>query len=435
MIIFLYIFLVTVLVLLLYDYKTGIITSLMAVTNFGEFIYVNPNLDIGDFGGMGKVFFMDIFWLAVIIVIFLKRDKLYLLNYQWSLLIFSFLCLIALIIPFLISSFTIKDLISVIRPLGNFLFLPYFVLTITDIKAFNFFERTIVVIATVFIGIQCYEFILQKRIPVRLLEEYNVFYSEDPFSVEFGGVKTGYIWSRIGCLLPFNLLFGCYYFFSERKSYGLFLIGIYLLAIMISLSRIWIIGFGFFLIVSTVFLLLSKENKNYILIKLFSLVASFAALGVILIFASSTFSQIFDIFLLRIDSINDLANKTDSSFLGREYILMQMMNVWMEYPVFGAGFSTITRKLTTNDLGFPNLVTIFGGAGIIMIFVFLKEFYNNVKPLIKNYYILFVSLISVMLMITFMSLFSIDMFYYNSTGAMLFAIGNIILNIGKENPE
>ncbi|MEO8209747.1 MAG: O-antigen ligase family protein [bacterium] len=433
--IFLYIFLVSVLVLLLYDYRTGIITSLMIVTNFGEFVYVNPNLDIGDFGGMGKVFFMDLFWIAVIIVIFLKRDKLYLLNYRLSLLILSFLCLVALIIPFLISSFTIKDLISVIRPLGNFLFLPYFVLTITDIKAFNFFEKTIIIIATIFIGIQCYEFVFQKRIPIRLLEKYNVFYSEDPFSVEFGGVKTGYIWSRIGCLLPFNLLFGCYYFFSERKSYGLFLIGIYLLAIMISLSRIWIIGFGFFLIALTVFLLFSKEKKNYVLIKLFSLVASFAVLGIIMIFASSTFSQIFEIFLLRIHSINDLADKTDSSFLGREYTLMQMATVWMEYPVFGAGFSTITRKLTTNDLGFPNLITIFGGAGIIMIIVFLKEFYNNVKPLIKNYYILFVSLISVMMMITFMSVFSIDLFYFNSTGAMLFAVGNIILNIGKENPE
>ncbi len=109
-----------------------------------------------------------------------------------------------------------------------------------------------------------------------------------------------------------------------------------------------------------------------------------------------------------------------------------MITVWKEYPVFGAGFSVITRKLITNDLGLSNLVTIFGAAGLVMLFSFIKEFYNNIKPFIQNYYILFVSLFSVMMMITFMSIFSIDMFYFNATGAILLALGNVLLNIGKE---
>jgi O-Antigen ligase len=429
---FLYLLIIITLVLLLYNYRTGIITCLLVITNCGEFVYLNPNLEIGDFGGLGTIFFMDLFWIAVVIVLLLKADKLYLVNYRLSFLILMFLCLVALIIPFLISSFAIKDTISVIRPLGNFLFLPYFVITITDIKSLNFFEKTIVIAASVFVCIQCYEYIFQKRIPLRVFEKNSVFFGEDPYSVEFGGIRTGYIWSRIGYLLPFNLFFGCYYYFSERRNYGLYLIAIYILAIMISLSRIWIIGFGFFLLVITLFLIFKRDKKDRILVKLFTLVGSFAVVGLILIYTSSTFSNILDIFLLRINTINNLADKTDASFLSREYILMQMVNVWMEYPVFGAGFSTVTRRLTTNDLGFPNLITIFGGAGIMMMMVFLKEFYNNIKPLIQNYYILFVSLSSVMLMITFMSIFSIDMFYFNATGAILFALGNIILNIGKQ---
>lgn len=426
------ILIVAVLVLLLYNYKTGIITCLMVITNCGEFVYLNPNLEVGDFGGIGTIFFTDLFWIAVVIVILLKKDKLYLLNYRVSLTMLAILFLIAIIIPFLISSFSNKDMISVIRPLGNFLLLPYFVLTITDIKAFNFFENTIIIVASVFITIQCYEYLVQKRIPIRLFEKYSVFFGEDPYAVEFGGITTGYIWSRIGYILPFNLFFGCYYYFSERRNYGLFLLGIYILSIMISLSRIWIIGFGFFLIVITLFIIFDKQKKNRELVKLFSLIGSFLIVGVVLIFTSSTFTQIFDIFLLRINSINDLADKTDSSFLGREYSLLQMISVWIDYPFFGAGFSAITRRLITNDLGIPNLITIFGAAGVVLIISFVKEFYNNIKPLIQNYYILFVSLFSVMLMITFMSIFSIDMFYYNATGAMLLAFGNIIINIAKQ---
>jgi len=37
-----------------------------------------------------------------------------------------------------------------------------------------------------------------------------------------------------------------------------------------------------------------------------------------------------------------------------------------------------------------------------------------------------------MLMIIFMSIFSIDMFYFNATGAILMAIGNILYNISKQ---
>lgn len=435
MIILAYIFIVVVLILLLYDYRTGIITSLMVITNFGEFIYLNPNLVLGDFGGAGTIYFMDLFWISLVMVIILKRKNLSLFKYQLSFLILLFLCLISCIIPFLISSFSIKDSISVIRPLGNFLFLPYFVITITDLKGFNFFEKIILGLTFIFISVQLYEYIMQQRIPLRLLEEYSMFFAENPFSVEFAGIKTGYIWSRIGYLLPFNLFFGCYYYFTSKKIFGLFLIAVYILSIMLALSRIWIIGMGFFLLVITIFLIFKKYNENNIRLKFFSLVGSFAVLGFVLLLSSETFTKIFDIFLLRINSINDLADKTDSSFLGREYILLQMMNVWYEYPVFGTGFSTISRRLITNDLGLPNIITIFGAGGLFMFFIFMKQFYDNIKPFIKNYYILFVSLFSIMLMITFMSALSIDMFYFNATGAILFALANIILNIGEQDDD
>lgn len=427
-----YVIMIISLVLLLYDYRTGIITSFIVITNFGEFVYLNPNLEIGDFGGLGTIYFMDVFWIAVIIVILLKKEKLYLLNYKISIIIFFFLFLISVSIPFLISSFAVKDLISVIRPMGNFLFLPYFVVTITDIKALNFFEKSIVAVSTAFICIQCYEYIFQSRIPVRIFESNSVYFGEDPYALQIGSITTGYIWSRIGYLLPFNLLFGCYYYFSENRNYGLYLISIYILSIMISLSRIWIVGFGFFLIMITTLILFEKEKEKKILVKLFALLGTFVIVGTILIFTSSTFNQIFDIFLLRVNSINDLADKTDSSYISREYTLIQMIKVWSEYPIFGAGFSILSRGLITNDLGLPNLITIFGGAGVVMIIAFIKEFYGNIKPFIQNYYILFVSLFSVMMMITFMYIFSIDMFYFNATGAILFALGNVILNIGKE---
>lgn len=41
----------------------------------------------------------------------------------------------------------------------------------------------------------------------------------------------------------------------------------------------------------------------------------------------------------------------------------------------------------------------------------------------------------VMLMIIFMSIFSIDMFYYNATGALLFALANIFFNLSKQETE
>ena len=430
-----YILIIISLVLLLYDYRSGIITSLMVITNFGEFVYVNPNLEIGDFGGVGTIYFMDLFWIALLVVIFLKKDKLFLLNYKISIVILLSLFLISLIIPYLISSSSIKDTISVIRPIGNFLFLPYFVITITDIKSFNFLEKVITSLVFIFIVVQVFEYSTQKRIPVRFFEKYSVFYGEDPFAVEFGGIKTGYIWSRIGYLLPFNLFFGFYYFFKDRRNYGLLLISSYTLSIMIALSRIWIIGFVFFLIVISAFLLLKNIEELNIKTKLFGLLGSFVFIGVVLLYTSSTFNQIFDIFLLRVNSINDLADKTDSSFLGREYILLQMISVWWEYPIFGAGFSSISRRLITNDLGFPNIITIFGAAGLIMLISFMIQFYQNIKAFIKADYILFSTLASLMLMLIVMSVFSIDMFYFNATGAILFAIGNILLNIAKQEPE
>ncbi|MEZ4689416.1 MAG: O-antigen ligase family protein [Ignavibacteria bacterium] len=405
-----YVLMTVALVILLFDYRSGIVTVLMVMTNFGEIVYVNPNLEIGDFGGVGTIYFMDIFWLAVIIVIFLKKDKLVLMNYKFSVLLFAVLIMISLIIPFIINSFSIKDTISVIRPLGNFLLLPYFVVTIIDMTEFNFFEKVITVMVFVFLGVQIYEYIMQKRIPVRLFESNSMFYGEDPFSVEFGGIKTGYIWSRITYLLPFNLFFGCYYFFKEKRNYGLLLIAMYVLSVMITLSRIWIIGFAFFMIVITLFIMFGNEKKYNVRIKLFAMIGTIAFAGFVLLYTSSTFNQIFDIFLLRINSINDLADKTDSSFIGREYILLQMLSVWWEYPVFGAGFSGISRSLVTNDLGIPNLITVFGASGLVLLGSFIKQYYDNIKVFIKNDYILFVSLISVVMMITFMSIFSIDMF-------------------------
>lgn len=423
---------ITSLVLLLYNYRTGIVIVMMVITNFGEFVYVNPNLEIGDFGGIGKIFFMDIFWISLTCVLLLKSKDLFLLRYKLSLNILLALCVISAIIPFLISSFTIKDAISVIRPLGNFLLLPYFVLLIKNKDAVNFFEKTILFLVFFFIIVQVYEYIMQKRVPIRLFEKESFFYGENPFSVEFGGIKTGYIWSRIGYLLPFNLFYGCYYYFTDRKNFGLLLIAVYLLAIMIALSRIWIIGFAFFLIVLSLFLLLKRERESYVKVKLFSLIGSFALIGFILLFTSSTFNQIFDIFLLRVNSISDLADKTDASFLGREYTLLQMISVWFEYPVFGAGFSTISRRLTTNDLGFPNFITIFGFSGIVMLLFFVKQYFDNIIIFFKDYYILFVCFATVMLMIIFMSLFSIDMFYFNATGAILFALANIFYNLAKQ---
>jgi hypothetical protein len=430
-----YFIIVISLVILLFDYRSGIITSLMVITNFGEFVYVNPNLQVGDFGGIGTIYFMDLFWMALIIVLILKKDRFKLINYKITFLIFISLFVISLIIPFLISSSSIKDTISVIRPFGNLLFLPYLVVSITDIKSFNFLEKTILSMVFIFIIFQVYEYISQKRIPIRVFEDDSLFYGEDPFAVEFGGIKTGYIWSRIGYLLPFNLFFGCYYYFSEKRNYGLFLIGVYLLSIMIALSRIWIIGFAFFLIVISLFLLFKNFEDKNVKSKLFTLLGSFIVVGTILLFVSSTFNQIFDIFLLRVNSINDLADKTDSSFLGREYIIIQMISIWWEYPVFGAGFSSISRSLVTNDLGFPNILTIFGATGIFLFTVFLIQYYQNIKAFIKSDYILFVSLASIMLMIVFMSIFSIDMFYFNATGALLFATGNILFNIAKQEPE
>lgn len=427
-----YILLIITLVILLFNYRTGIVTVLMVITNFGEFIYVNPNLEIGDFGGIGKIFFMDIFWLAVILVILLKSRDLILFRYKLSMNILLALCIISAIIPFLISSFTIKDAISVIRPLGNFLLLPYFVILIKDTDAINFFEKTILYLVFFFIIIQVYEYVMQRRVPIRLFEKESFFFGENPFSVEFGGIKTGYIWSRIGYLLPFNLFYGCYYYFTDRRNFGLLLIAAYILAIMIALSRIWIIGFAFFLIVLTLFLLLKREKESFVKVKLFSLIGSFAILGVLLLFTSSTFNQIFDIFLLRVNSISDLADKTDASFLGREYTLIQMVSVWFEYPLFGAGFSTISRRLTTNDLGFPNFITIFGFSGIVMLLFFIKQYYDNIIIFFKDYYILFVCFACVMLMIIFMSIFSIDMFYFNATGAILFALANIFNNLAKQ---
>ncbi|MDZ4712968.1 MAG: O-antigen ligase family protein [bacterium] len=428
-----YFLIILLLVLLLYDYRSGIITCLIAVTNCGEFVYLNPNLEIGDFGGVGTIFFMDLFWVALGIIIMLKRHKLYLLNFKLSLLVLAVLFIISTVIPLLINSFSIKDYISVIRPLGNFLFLPYLVITITDMKALNFLEKSITFMLFFFIIVQVYEYVMQSRIPIRLLERYSMFFGEDPFAVEFGGIKTGYIWSRVGALLPFNLFFGFYYYFTDKRNYGLLLLGIYILSIMITLSRIWVIGFAFVLIVMTMFLISRKDHS--IKVKLFALIGSFFLLGVILLYASTTFNQIFDIFLLRINSINDLADKTDSSFLGREYILLQMISVWYEYPFLGAGFSSISRRLVTNDLGFPNVVTIFGSAGIMMMTIFLIQFYKNLKPLIESNYVLFASLFSIMMMLYFMSIFSIDMFYFNATGALLFAFGNIILNVAKQSSD
>ena len=112
-----------------------------------------------------------------------------------------------------------------------------------------------------------------------------------------------------------------------------------------------------------------------------------------------------------------------------------MISVWWEYPIFGAGFSSISRRLITNDLGFPNIITIFGAAGLIMLVSFMIQFYQNIKAFIKADYILFSMLASLMLMLIVMSVFSIDMFYFNATGAILFAIGNILLNIAKQEPE
>ncbi|MBK6506705.1 MAG: hypothetical protein IPG02_13805 [Ignavibacteria bacterium] len=430
-----YFVVIAILVLLLYDYRSGIITSLMVITNFGEFVYVNPNLEIGDFGGIGTIYFMDLFWIALLISIFIRRDRFQLLNYKASIVFLVSLFVVALIIPFLISSFSAKDMISVIRPLGNFLFLPYLVFTITGIKELNFFEKVITTMVFAFLAIQVYEYVLQKRIPIRFFDEYSLFYGEDPFAVEFGGIKTGYIWSRIGYLLPFNLFFGAYYYFTDKRNYGMILIGAYMLSIMITLSRIWIIGFVFFLIIITIVLMLRRKQLDNVSFKLFLMLGSFALITLILLFSSASFGKILDIFLLRINSINDLADKTDSSFLGREYILLRMISVWFEYPVFGAGFSGISRKLVTNDLGIPNLVTIFGGAGILMLGMFFKQYYGNIKPFIANNFILFTCLLTVMMMITFMSIFSIDMFYYNAIGAMLFAFGNIMLNIAKQDAQ
>ncbi|MBK9332842.1 MAG: O-antigen ligase family protein [Ignavibacteria bacterium] len=427
-----YIIIISVLVLLLYNYKSGIILSLMVITNFGEFIYVNPNLEIGDFGGIGTIYFTDLFFTSLLIVFFLKASRFKEFNYKLSFLIFILLCIIALIIPFLISSFSLKDMISVARPFINILFLPYFVVTITDMKEFNFFEKVVVSMIFFFIVVQVFEYITQKRIPFRLFESESLFFGEDPFSVEFEGIKTGYIWSRIGYLLPFNLFFGCYYYFSEKRNYGLLLLTAYLLSIMIALSRIWIIGFAFFLIIISVFFLSKQDSREHVRLKLFAFIGSFILIGVILLFTSSTFNQIFDIFLLRVNSINDLADKTDSSFLGREYILFQMFNVWAEYPLFGAGFSAITRRLITNDLGFPNILTIFGASGIFLFSLFFYQYYKNIRPFIQEYYILFVSLASVMMMLIFMSIFSIDMFYFNASGAILMAIANILYNISKQ---
>ncbi|MBK9228777.1 MAG: hypothetical protein IPL67_17405 [Ignavibacteria bacterium] len=431
----LYFVVIAILVLLLYDYRSGIITSLMVITNFGEFVYVNPNLEIGDFGGIGTIYFMDLFWIALLISIFIRRDRFQLLNYKASIVFLISLFVVALIIPFLISSFSAKDMISVIRPLGNFLFLPYLVFTITGIKELNFFEKVITTMVFAFLAIQVYEYVLQKRIPIRFFDEYSLFYGEDPFAVEFGGIKTGYIWSRIGYLLPFNLFFGAYYYFTDKRNYGMILIGAYMLSIMITLSRIWIIGFVFFLIIITIVLMLRRRQLDNVSFKLFLMLGSFAIITLVLLFSSTSFGKILDIFLLRINSINDLADKTDSSFLGREYILLRMISVWFEYPVFGAGFSGISRKLVTNDLGIPNLVTIFGGAGILMLGMFFKQYYGNIKPFIANNFILFTCLLTVMMMITFMSIFSIDMFYYNAIGAMLFAFGNIMLNIAKQDAQ
>lgn len=430
-----YFLIIVILVILLSDYRSGIVTCMLIITNFGEFVYVNPNLEVGDFGGIGTIYFMDLFYISMIIAVFIKRNKLYLFSYKLSILILFFLCLISIIIPFLISSFSIKDMISVSRPIGNFLFLPYLVVTVTDMKSFNFLEKVITSMIFIFIIFQVYEYMSQKRIPVRFFEKYSVFYGEDPFAVEFGGIKTGYIWSRLGYLLPFNLFFGCYYYFTEKRNYGLLLIGIYLLSIMIALSRIWILGFAFFLIVITLFLLFNSNEERSVKSKLFSLIGSFVFIGIILMFTSSTFNQIFDIFLLRVNSINDLADKTDSSFLGRQYILMQMISVWWEYPVFGAGFSTISRKLITNDLGFPNIITIFGAAGIGMLLVFLRQYFHSIKEFLNSDYILFTILASIMLMIIFMSVLSIDMFYFNATAAILFAMGNIFLNIAKSESD
>lgn len=431
----LYFIVIAILVLLLYDYRSGIITSLMVITNFGEFVYVNPNLEIGDFGGIGTIYFMDLFWIALLIAIFIRRDRFQLLNYKASLVFLISLFVVALIIPFLISSFSAKDMISVIRPLGNFLFLPYLVFTITGMKELNFFEKAITTLVFAFLAIQVYEYVMQKRIPIRFFDKYSLFYGEDPFAVEFGGIKTGYIWSRIGYILPFNLFFGAYYYFTDKRNYGMILIGAYMLSIMITLSRIWIIGFVFFLIIITVVLMLRRRQLDNVSFKLFLMLGSFAIITLVLIFSSASFGKILDIFLLRINSINDLADKTDSSFLGREYILLRMISVWFEYPVFGAGFSGISRRLVTNDLGIPNLVTIFGGAGILMLGMFFKQYYDNIKPFIANNYILFTCLLTVMMMITFMSIFSIDMFYYNAIGAMLFAFGNIMLNIAKQDAQ
>ena len=430
-----YFLIIVILVLLLSDYRSGIVTCMLIITNFGEFVYVNPNLEVGDFGGIGTIYFMDLFYLSMLVVVLIKRNRLFMFNYKLSILILLLLCLVSIVIPFLISSFSIKDMISVSRPIGNFLFLPYLVVTITDMKSFNFLEKVITSMIIIFIVLQVYEYTAQKRIPIRFFEKYSVFYGEDPFAVEFGGIKTGYIWSRMGYLLPFNLFFGCYYYFTEKRNYGLLLIAIYLLSIMIALSRIWIIGFGFFLIVITLFLLFKNTEEKSVKSKLFSLIGSFIFIGIILTFTSSTFNQIFDIFLLRVNSINDLADKTDSSFLGRQYILLQMIGVWWEYPVFGAGFSTISRKLITNDLGFPNIITIFGAAGIGMLLVFLKQFYQNIKAFFISDYILFTILSSIMLMIIFMSVLSIDMFYFNATAAILFAMGNIFLNIAKSESD
>lgn len=65
---------------------------------------------------------------------------------------------------------------------------------------------------------------------------------------------------------------------------------------MIALSRIWIIGFVFFLIVISAFLLLKNIEELNIKTKLFGLLGSFVFIGVVLLYTSSTFNQIFRYF-------------------------------------------------------------------------------------------------------------------------------------------
>jgi hypothetical protein len=416
--------LIIVLTLLLYNEKIAIVTVLLTITNIGEFIAFS-NWIIFD-TGIGTIYFFDAFWISVILITIIKRKHLNVFVFHKLFNFFILLFSISIFTTIFVGQYTIKDIVSVIRPFGNLLLIPLTLVTIRDQKKLDFFINVIYVFAIVFFIIQLYEFLIQERIPFRLFQPENTYFGEmGSYMISLApNIKTFYAWSRITYLLPIILFISLYGLISGRnKSINIIITIICLLAIIISLSRTWTLGL---IVLGLVLIFLSQQNE----IKLFKILKkNIIYIMILLVVVYFSFSQffenVFSTYILRLDSLNDIISGSDNSYLTRLSHINDNINNIYNYPLFGSGFTSISRNLTTFDLGIWNFIAIFGLLGALLYFFIFINLYTTVRKIKNINKPLFISSLSVMSLLMFMSLLSIDFFYYNFTGVFLLGIINV----------